>query len=358
MEPNIVPSPDNSTMQWDVFCRVIDNFGDIGVCWRLSADLAARGESVRLWIDDPSALTWMAPRGASGVSVQVWTNDPPDITPGDVVIESFGCEPPPPFIQRMAATTQPPVWINLEYLSAEAYVERSHRLPSPQLGGPSQGLTKWFFYPGFTPATGGLIREPGLLQARSEFQRMDWLQQHGIGPRPDEHLVSLFCYEARSLPRLMAALPDGPVLLLATAGAPADLPALPASVRIQRLPYLLQADYDRLLWACDLNLVRGEDSFVRAQWAGQPFIWQIYPQSDQAHAAKLDAFLTRFLAGLPPADAGKLRGLWRGWNHLARLDDQAPSWPLWTAQCRSWRDGLAAQPDLTTQLLGFAMETR
>jgi hypothetical protein len=23
-------------LHWDIFCRVIDNFGDIGVCWRLA----------------------------------------------------------------------------------------------------------------------------------------------------------------------------------------------------------------------------------------------------------------------------------------------------------------------------------
>ena len=56
---------------WDIFCQVIDNFGDIGVCWRLAADLAARGHQVRLWVDDASALHWMAPQGAAGVEVRL-----------------------------------------------------------------------------------------------------------------------------------------------------------------------------------------------------------------------------------------------------------------------------------------------
>ena len=46
-------------MQWDVFVRVIDNYGDVGVCWRLACGLAARGEQVRLWLDDLTALDWM-----------------------------------------------------------------------------------------------------------------------------------------------------------------------------------------------------------------------------------------------------------------------------------------------------------
>ena len=166
-------------MRFDVFCQVIDNFGDVGVCWRLAADLAARGHAVRLWVDDASALAWMAPHGAPGVEVRPWPQAAPADGPGDVVIEAFGCEIAPGFIAACAGTEsaggrnglKTPVWINLEYLSAEGYVERCHRLPSPVMGGPGAGLTRWFFYPGFTARTGGLLREPGLAarQARVDF---------------------------------------------------------------------------------------------------------------------------------------------------------------------------------------------
>src|SRR3954449_10776972 len=74
-------------MLWDIFCRVIDNHGDIGVCWRLAAELGARGEQVRLRIDGASALSWLAPQGARGVEVLQWAAQP---GPGDVVIEAFG----------------------------------------------------------------------------------------------------------------------------------------------------------------------------------------------------------------------------------------------------------------------------
>lgn len=338
-------------MQWDVFCRVVDNFGDIGVCWRLAADLASRGQEVRLWADDASALAWMAPAGAPGVTVLPWAEPLPDAGPGDVVIEAFGCELPGAFVQRMARRERAPVWINLEYLSAEAYVERSHRLPSPQLSGPGRGLTKHFHYPGFTPATGGLIREPGLMQAQVGFDRTAWLRRHAIEPAAGERLVSLFSYDNPAQGKLLEALADAPTLLLLTP-AVTEPGRLPAGLRMQRLPCLSQTDYDRLLWSCDLNLVRGEDSFVRAQWAGRPFIWQIYPQHDEAHAAKLDAFLDRF----PPV-AG-LRELWLGWNGLAALPARLPSLPAWERQCLAWREELLGQTDLTTQLLGFAFESR
>ncbi|MCA6217857.1 elongation factor P maturation arginine rhamnosyltransferase EarP [Ideonella sp. B7] len=342
---------------WDLFCRVIDNYGDIGVCWRLAVGLAEHGQQVRLWVDDPQALQWMAPAGHAGVAVQPWTADTPLPEPGDVVVEAFGCDPPESFVARMAAAARPPVWVNLEYLSAEPYVERSHRLRSPQ----RCGLDKWFFYPGFTPATGGLLREEDLLQAQAGFDAAAWRARQGIAPQPGERLVSLFCYPQDQLPALLAALGDAPTLLL-TAPGPAttltrDLPR-PPGLRLQALPWLSQPDYDRLQWACDLNLVRGEDSFVRAQWAGRPFLWQIYPQEDGVHADKLAAFLTRHLEGAPAPLASTVAQLMRAWNGLQ------PDWPAlpplgaWAAWTQAWRTRLLSQPPLVRQLLDFVMEKR
>ncbi|MFT3665612.1 elongation factor P maturation arginine rhamnosyltransferase EarP [Piscinibacter sp.] len=344
----------------DLFCRVIDNHGDLGVCWRLAADLAARGRRVRLWVDDAQALAWMAPQGAAGVEPRAWDEADAQAAPGEVVIEAFGCELPPRFAERMAARAPAPLWINLEYLSAEAYVERSHRLPSPQ----RNGLTKWFFYPGFGERTGGLLREPGLLARREAFDAAAWLAPRGLARRDGERLVSLFCYDNAALPALLDRLAAAPTLLLLTAGHAArqvraalgDALALGA-LRAVELPYLTQTDFDRLLWACDLNFVRGEDSAVRAMWAGSPFVWQFYPQSDGAHHAKREAFLDRFLAGAPEDWAAPCRAFWRAWNGAGAL----PAWPAmpaWRAQTLTWRNTLAARPDLASQLLGFVAEKR
>ncbi|MBS0446585.1 MAG: elongation factor P maturation arginine rhamnosyltransferase EarP [Proteobacteria bacterium] len=351
---------------WDLYCRVVDNWGDVGVCWRLAADLAARGESVRLRIDDASALAWMAPHGMPGVGVLPWTAAPPDLEPGDVVIEMFGCRLPDAFVARMAARTPPPRWINLEYLSAEDYVERSHRLRSPQTTGPGAGLVKWFYYPGFTPATGGLIREPDLMQRRAAFDARTWLRSLGIEPDDGEQRISLFCYPGAPLERLLDAAARTPTLLLATTGAAADLVRshLGSDLRCGRLravvlPALSQTDYDRLLWACDLNFVRGEDSFVRAQWAGVPFVWQIYPQADDVHARKLHAFLDRHLALADDAAfAARLRALWSAWNGLAPAHEAWPERGRWSALARDWRETLLRQADLTTQLIAFVDDSR
>lgn len=331
---------------WDLFCRVIDNHGDAGVCWRLAAMLGARGHAVRLWIDDASALTWMAPQGAPGVRVLPW-REPFDLhgqTPGAVWIEAFGCELPEAFV---AARIADPVWLNLEYLSAEAFVERQHGLPSPVMHGPGRGLTKWFFYPGFTPGTGGLLREDDLADRQAGFDRAAWRARHGLGA--GERASVLFCYEP---PPLAAVMARADTHWLVTPGrataASLGLPLAPGAQR-QALPWLDQRGFDELLWAADLNFVRGEDSLVRALWAGQPFVWHIYPQHDNAHHAKLEAFMDWL-----DAPAG-MRAFHRWWNGIV-AEGEWPGWDevhRWRPAVQAARADLLTRPDLVTQLAGF-----
>lgn len=394
-----LPAP---ALLWEIFCRVIDNWGDLGVCWRLAASLAQRGQRVRLWVDQPDALAWMAPPGHPGVQVQHWSTPlTPQVLatepPGPVWIEAFGCEIAPEFIAAYASGTSdsgqnhaPLQWFNLEYLSAEPWVERCHALPSPVHTGPGQGLSKRFYFPGFTPRTAGLLREADLLQRQARFEPHAWLQAHGL-PTGPERRVSLFCYEPAGLPALLQALAaDGqPTRLLVTPGraaaalkaawaalgwpaptaAPQHAPpkAAPQAadssrqidpkrmsdvrsvLQISYLPALDQADFDALLWVCDLNCVRGEDSLVRALWAGRPFIWHIYPQHDDAHHAKLRAFLDWLNA--PPS----LRQAHASWNALPGAPPAWPAWadvqPAWQA-CAQQAQARALQlPELTQSLL-------
>ncbi|MBC7680725.1 MAG: elongation factor P maturation arginine rhamnosyltransferase EarP [Ferruginibacter sp.] len=369
--------------RWDIFCEVIDNYGDIGVCWRLSADLASRGVQVRLWVDDPSALAWMAPQGCPGVEVRRWTQhlDVEGLEPGDVWIEAFGCTIAPEFIAACAdyicANGLKPLWINLEYLSAEPYVERCHALPSLVREGPAAGRQKWFLYPGFTTQTGGLLREADLAQWQVDFDAEAWLQalwprmDHAHGAperRTGEQLISLFCYEPPALEALLEQLAgsDKPARLLVTAGRATravrmlieDKKGLQrilsrrSQLSISYLPALSQRDFDHLLWTADCNLVRGEDSLVRAIWAGKPFVWQIYPQDDAAHHAKLEAFLDMAQA---PANLRQFHRVWNGLETSAlpglALEDWAPG-------ALALRHRLEQQPDLAAQLLDFCPKTR
>jgi uncharacterized repeat protein (TIGR03837 family) len=338
-------------------------------------------------VDDASALRWMAPAGCEGIRVLPWA-EPLDLDaaafeaqPPDVMVEAFGCNIAPEFIAVCArihwARGIKPVWINLEYLSAEPYVERCHAMPSPVQSGPAAGWTKWFFYPGFTTATGGLLREPDLAKRQARFDRSAWLATQGIDWR-GEQLVSLFCYEPPALAALLEQLAQHglagqPVRLLVAAGrAEMAVKAVFSNeiglqpneygrelLSISYLPLLTQIDFDHLLWACDLNFVRGEDSVVRALWAGKPLVWQIYPQHDDAHLVKLQAFLDRVDA--PPS----LRDLHAVWNEKT-ANPSATNGPLTDlATLQAWRDSaldaranLIRQDDLTTRLIEFVNKTR
>jgi uncharacterized repeat protein (TIGR03837 family) len=312
--------------------------------------------------------------------------------PADVLIETFGCEPAPDLIAAYArihwAGGPKPVWINLEYLSAEAFAERSHGLPSPLQAGPATGWTRHFFYPGFTPATGGLLREEGLATQQRSFDGAAWLAGRGLAPPAGALTVAMFCYEPPALPGLLrqwrrAGLSGRPVHLLVAAGRSAEAvraalaaPAPPAGARgqtspepngsghcllsISYLPLLPQSEFDHLLWASDLNFVRGEDSLVRAVWAGKPLVWQLYPQSDGAHQAKLQAFADRY--GMPDAQR-RFHALWNAPHSDPMLRSaglagscepafMAP-WPNWQDAAERSREALLRQPDLASRLVDF-----
>jgi len=358
-------------MRWDVFCRVIDNLGDAGVCWRLAADLASRGEQVRVIIDDITPLQRMAPHGAIGVTVLPWHDDVA-LEPGtDVTIEAFGCDPPARYAAQMARADQPPCWINLEYLSAEPAAVRSHGLPSPQLAGPGRGLTKWFYFPGFADDSGGLVREPQVPTQRQAFARDGWLPTIGQQRRPTERVVVLFSYAHPGIAAWLRALAATPTLLLVPQGPAQSAvrqalgPTLThAALRAELLDWLPQTQFDRLLWCADLSVVRGEDSVVRALWAGAPFVWQLYPQHDGAQQPKLQAFLSHWRAASAIAPPNGVDALMAWWNDApdAGADVAAPpplpAWAPWHQAVGAWREQLARQSDLTTRLIRFVAAKR
>ena len=370
--PELKVAATQPSLTWDIFCQVIDNFGDVGVCWRTAAELVARGQTVRLWMDDASALQWMAPQPwPQSLSVHAWPSNAADIPAniGDVVVEAFGCEIPAPFVSTIAAKAaqgKPPVWINLEYLSAEDYVERCHRLPSRIMSGPASGMTRWFFYPGFTEATGALVREQNLSQRQQDFakNRTQWRTSHGL--QPNECAISLFCYEPAALPQLVDQLAHAtdlkPQLLVTPGRATAAMQALPQASQVSQTSQLAveylqpcpQPQFDEMLWGCDLNLVRGEDSLVRALWAGQPMVWHIYPQDDNAHHDKLDAFLNWLNA---PDSLRRFHHAWNGMSPAQSLPMLSREMLHEWAQCiRAARSRLTAQTGLIEQLQAFVAE--
>lgn len=380
---------------WDIFCRVVDNFGDAGVTWRLAKLLVQQhGLSVRLWIDDLAALKTLVPEldlacqcqslEDGRLCVHVWRHDlrAEDFEPlPDVVIEAFGCDLPGVYLQMMqtrlqhakqaAEAVKPTFWINLEYLSAESWVVGCHGLASLQ----SNGLTRHFFFPGLVEGTGGLMLESDYEARRQAFGSSEvqqaWCRQWHL-PWADEKTlkVSLFAYENTALPSLIAQwqqlnrpvlayLPEGKLLAEFNHQAGLDLQAgefwQQGNVILAVMPFLPQSAYDELLWLCDVNFVRGEESFVRAQWAGKPFIWHIYPTEDEAHWEKLEAFLAVYQA--PDA----LKALMIQWNS-GQL--QFNVWENFMREraaiglhAEQWQHHLKNLGELSTNLVRFVKKT-
>lgn len=375
----------SSTTSLALFCKVVDNFGDIGICWRLARQLHhEHGIKVTLWVDDLPSFKKICPdlkldqeqQTVQDIHVRHWRDQHAQFQVEDIaniVIEFFGCDIPPAYIASMAQCQPKPMWINLEGLSAEEWVEGCHTLPSSH---PQFSLTKYFFFPGFTTKTGGLLMEKEIGEERSHFRqrpqnRQTFLRTLGIDEQEaQEFTVSLFCYPHAPVEQLFHVWERGPEAIncLVPAGVAKQAvdnflqqEAKPG-VRVQRgnlgvrvIPFVPQQDYDKLLWSCDLNFVRGEDSFVRAQWAQQAFIWHIYPQDENLHHKKLRAFLQRHT---PATNSSRAFSL--AWNQV----NEAPDWlSLWSdlrqdlpaiqSQSAVWQRQMQDIGDMTSNLLSF-----
>jgi uncharacterized repeat protein (TIGR03837 family) len=371
----------------DIFCTVVDNYGDIGVSWRLARQLADEHDiRVRLWVDDLCSFAKLCPevdvalieQQCRGVLVRHWSKAFSDVMPAELVIEAFACKLPESYVEAMAAQKHKPVWLNLEYLSAEEWVEGAHKLPSPHQRLP---LVKYFFFPGFTEKTGGLLLERDLLARRDAFQadlaaQQTFWQSVGVQERMAGELrVSLFSYENEAVAGLLEVWARGATPLLCCVPEGRVLPQVAAffgqvagkagdawqrgNLRVYVLPFVEQERYDELLWACDINFVRGEDSCVRAQWAGKPFVWHIYPQHDGVHMQKLRALSALYGGDLPAQAHQANENMWLAWNGEG---DIVSAWQAYAAQrveltgyALAWSAKLAGN-NLALNLLDFSSQ--
>ena len=367
-------------MQADVFCRVVDNFGDIGVTWRLVRQLQREHNwSIRLWVDDLKSFQRLEARVHLHALHQViehieiihWGDPAPDLIPYPIVLCSFSCDLPATYLAQLHL--RPALWLNLEYLSAETWVEGCHGLPSLR----GDGLSSYFFFPGFNANTGGLLRERNLMTHRDRWQtdldgQRQLLARLGVSAEalatlsPDTQaarLLNLFCYPHAPVAQLLEALcaESRSSVVLIPQGVATELitgrlgPS--QQVYIERIPFVSQPEYDQLLAMADLNFVRGEDSVVRALWAGRPLVWQIYPQTEGTHLIKLEAWLE--MSGL----AQEVKALLRSWNaapsgatHFTQQLTQAlkqDTYAQWSRQALTLSHTLAQMPDFAQALHDF-----
>lgn len=387
--PETMLSDESMAEAW-VFVRVIDNYGDAGVGWRLSCLLAEYLHMhVRLWIDDTDALNKLlpAPEKQARITIEAWQGDAmmqqqlSAAADPVLVIETFGCELPPQVLERMRQCR--PLWLNWEYLTAEDWAVGLHAMSSLQ----PNGLEKYFWFMGIDADSGGLLREPDYLAEREKFRQQPQLQQafrqeYGLPLQHTGQLWLVFAYTSGQWAQWMAMWQeaDTPVTLWLAGGqvieslraakliAPEELQQEGdicelGNVTLVRIPFVPQAAFDRLLWLADAAIVRGEDSFVRALWAGLPFFWHIYRQDDDVHLQKLHAFWFKAMQGWPAElrqaftvlsddlnGAGAVSSLKReqAWQYLCA------HWQSWVKSAAAWSEMLHGQDNALEKLARFS----
>lgn len=357
-----------------LFCTVIDNFGDIGVSWRLACELQARlGAEVWLWLDDLAALRQLVadapdrlPGCCNGIRLAAWREqESADLSaapPPDIVIETFACTLPENVLQVIRRHR--PLWLNWEYLSAEEWAVRTHAMPSLQ----ADGSSKYFWQMGFTQAGGGLLREADYADRRQAFERQ-------LPPKPPALQLYAFGYTSPVWADWCAVWQQsGRAIDLHLAGNPIQT-ALAAfrqpehgnrsgCLNISNAAFVPQAQFDSLLWAADMLIIRGEDSFIRAQYAAKPFFWHIYPQAESAHLDKLDAFWQLYWQTVPASSSLKTAhtALSHELNGACRLPEteRVAHWqtlfarlPEWQHAADFWQQYLFAQSDSISRLQQF-----
>ena len=359
-----------STISCTLWCRVIDNFGDAGVAWRLAKSLShEHGWRVRLMIDNLATLSAFVPQcpenclsaEIDGIEVRLWSatsereeaSNVPDVT-----VETFSCRLPDVVEEAIAQRFDaglPAAVFALDYLTAESYAEESNNLISRH---PRFGYPKTFLFPGFTDKTAGVVREADAGRRRTEFsdlRRHDFLSRFGADPDAPFTLF-FFTYPVAPIESLACAMVEAgkPVQVLLAPGEASTkfLAALesmgsPAHIRTVQLPMIPQAEFDDVLLASDACLVRGEDSTLRAQLQGKPLLWTLYPQTEETHLVKMRAFAPLYCNSLSSEAANAWLSMQEGINADTITTDAWRNWrsefPALERGARIWRERLLAQ---------------
>ncbi|HEX4843424.1 MAG TPA: elongation factor P maturation arginine rhamnosyltransferase EarP [Limnobacter sp.] len=335
-------------MQVLIICKVIDNFGDAGVCLRLARAITKQGHSVTLLHNDTAAFSKLLERHPPGHLTLLHALDetysPEHLPVPELIVEPFGTSS-----EQLEHRYEVPLkvrfpdcpWVLLDYLSAEAWVADFHKGQSVD---PRSGHRVTYFYPGFGDRTGGVIHCDAPTVG---CDVMPWIK--------NPLKLFVFCYANAPVTALMAAskASGDEVGFAGACGRRFELPH-----HWLELPFCPQIEFDDRLAAHDVLFVRGEDSFVRAQLAGKPFVWQIYPTDDGAHGLKLRAFFDRYSADWGTSERETLWRLWQLWNGLIEQDDFVSAWlelrphlPTLHRHAMRWRETLLKGPDLVKELL-------
>ena len=281
----------------DIFCQVIDNYGDVGVAYRLAREFKRvyPNKKLRFVINQTEELNLI--RKSEDIEIILYKDISKIENSADLIIESFGCEIPKKYMDKALKNSK--LIINLEYFSAEKWVDDFH-LQESFLGG---NLKKYFFIPGLSEKSGGILLDNEFLERKKkvEANKEYYLEKFGIKEKYDL-IGSVFSYEKNfdSLIEELKKLGKKIILLILSEKTQKnfikyfDNNNYYDKIKFVKLPFFTYNKYEELLALCDFNLVRGEDSFVRALLLGKPFLWHIYPQDENTHIEKLESFLEKY----------------------------------------------------------------
>lgn len=322
-----------------ILCKVVDNYGDIGVAYRLAKALSSINPSMRITLVcsnlksfslmasgiDPSKKTQSYIYKGTEWTIIDW-NESEDFKykalPFPVILECFQCGRPDWLEQMLFAPNPGQIFhiLNVEYLTAEPYADDFHLLKSYTR---SANVKKVFFMPGFTTKTGGLIlnrpekpssRISAICSEKADFNILFFAYKRDCAP-----IIKAIARFQKEKRRANGSF-ETCVFIAAGQSAEPFMDAYKKAGRpfkIAELPFLQQEEWDFLLTQMDFNFVRGEDSLSRAALSGIPHIWNAYIQDDDYQLVKVDALLERMKPFFTEDDYKLIKAAWEQYNSRA-----------------------------------------
>lgn len=283
----------------DIFCEVIDNYGDVGVAYRLVREFKRfePQKKIRLIIDRLDEINLIR-KNEDKIEIIEYSSIDDKIEAAELIVECFGCNIPKIYMEKAYYNSK--ILINLEYFSSEDWIEDFH-LQESILGKGS--LRKFFFMPGISLKSGGLLIDKDFIERKNKVQqnRDFYLKKYKLSGNYDL-IGSIFSYE-KDFSKLVSYLEKtGKNVLLLIMSEKTQKSFIKYfdnkhkydKINFVKLPFYPYDEYEEILSLCDFNFVRGEDSFARALLLGKPFLWHIYPQTENTHLIKLNSFLDKY----------------------------------------------------------------
>ena len=287
----------------DLFCDIIDNYGDIGVVYRLGKELHNKNYKVRIFVNKLNEVAKIIRGFDSNLSQQIYKGieflnfDNFEITnTAEVIVEAFAVDIPESYLEKLSTNTK--LILNLEYLSAENWIENYHLKNSFS---PKPYIEKFFYMPGFTSESGGIILDDSylklieLIKENREIYFNNFFKKFDLKYSSSTFYINVFTYnwDFKNFIRTLEKSNHKFVFFILDYKLDINFD-YSNNIKILQMPYMDQSQFDILINLSDFNFVRGEESFIRALLTGKPYLWNIYEQDEMLHIEKLNAFLEKF----------------------------------------------------------------